>query len=111
MPKIYFCDLGLRNSYANNFSPIATRNDKGALLENYIFLTLMNHYGTDSIKFWRTSNKQEVDFIVQDSNGKMLAYEVKYSSDNINSRKYNLFKTTYADIPLHYIDIKSAITL
>ena len=111
MPKIYFCDLGFRNRYINNFSPIAIRTDKGPLLENYVFLTLMNQYSADNIKFWRTSNKQEVDFIVQNTNGKSLASEVKYSRANINKRKYNLFRITYPDIPLNYIDIESAVSL
>lgn len=38
MPKIYFADLGLRNSLLNNFSPIAERSDRDELLENYAYL-------------------------------------------------------------------------
>lgn len=111
MPKIYFCDLGLRNSFLNNFSPIAMRSDKGILLENYIFITLKNSYGTDNVKFWRTNKKQEVDFIVQDDNGKIEAYEVKYSEDSFNRRKYSSFFTNYPNIPFNVIDLRSAISL
>lgn len=34
--KIYFYDNGIRNILINNFSPLALRNDKGALWENYL---------------------------------------------------------------------------
>ena len=39
-PKIYFYDLGVRNSLINNFNAIEFRLDKGALFENFIFLEL-----------------------------------------------------------------------
>ncbi len=111
MPKVYFCDLGLRNSFINNFSPIALRADKGVLLENYIFMVLEDNYGLDNVKFWRTNKKQEVDFVVQDDNGMWKAFEVKYSLDSFNRKKYNSFFANYPDIPFSVIDLQSAISI
>ena len=34
--KIYFYDNGIRNAIINNFNPLALRNDKGALWENFL---------------------------------------------------------------------------
>lgn len=60
--KVYFLDTGLRNAILNNFSSFDTRADKGVLLENFVFSELRKS-GLE-VKFWRTSAKAEVDFIV-----------------------------------------------
>ncbi len=73
-PKIYFFDLGLRNSLIDNFQPLALRPDKGALVENFIAIALGN-LGAD-LRFWRTKNKAEVDFVWQ-KEGVLSAAEVK----------------------------------
>ena len=73
-PKVYFYDLGLRNSLIDNFLPFESRTDKGFLLENFIasyFLSL-----GQKVKFWRTKNKAEVDFILE-KEGLLYALETK----------------------------------
>lgn len=61
--KIYFNDLGLRNSIINNFLPLESRIDKGTLLENYILNELKSNFN-GKINHWRTTGKAEVDFIL-----------------------------------------------
>ena len=61
--KIYFNDLGLRNSIINNFLSIENRLDKGVLFENFIFNELKRNFG-GRINYWRTSGKAEVDFVL-----------------------------------------------
>lgn len=99
MPKIYFNDLGLRNYLLNNFEPIATRNDRGNLLENFVFRRFFDLYDPEVIKFWRTQKKHEVDFVIQDSK----AYEVKFSDHNFKIEKYKFFRDNYPEIPLRLI--------
>jgi len=99
MSKVYFNDLGLRNHFVLNYDPIALRDDRGVLLENYIFRLLLDHYKEEDIKFWRTQKKQEVDFII----GNQLAYEVKYSEHLFQDKKYDYFREKYPDIPLQLI--------
>ncbi|NCC52945.1 MAG: DUF4143 domain-containing protein [Spartobacteria bacterium] len=111
MPKVYFSDLGLRNSLLNNFSPIGGRKDCGALLENYAYLCFRNIRDEEQIKYWRTQNQQEVDFIVQDSSGGQSAYEVKYSAKQFNPSKYKYFREQYPDIPLQCINLNNAVEL
>lgn len=109
MPKIYFNDLGLRNYFANNFSPIGMRDDKGILLENYVYLLLKAKYGADQIRFWRTLAKQEVDFIALCDNGTQKAFEVKYNKKSFSKTKYASFIQNYPDIPLECLDIESTL--
>jgi uncharacterized protein len=98
MPKMYFNDLGLRNSLLNRFHSINTREDKGALLENYLFIRLSELYETENIKFWRTKEENEVDFIVMIDEGKSKAYEVKFSESEFRESKYKKFQTNYPEI-------------
>ena len=96
MPKLYMNDLGLRNHFLNNFSPIATRADRGDLLENSLFRMLLDSIYLDDIRFWRTQKGQEVDFVTEENR----AYEVKYSENLYRPTKYAYFKAQYPDIPL-----------
>ena len=100
MPKVYFNDLGLRNAFLNRFGPINERGDKGALLENYYFLQFRHSYSIDQIKFWRTTDKQEVDFIIEESFGKGKAYELKWTKTTFKANKYKKFSDSYPTFPL-----------
>ena len=81
--KIYFYDNGVRNMIINNLNPLELRNDKGALWENFLIserLKLQSyHLVYTNNYFWRTVQKQEIDFI-EESNGKISAYEFKWKS-------------------------------
>ena len=107
MPKIYFNDLGLRNILINRFYTIENREDKGQLLENYTYIRLNELYSEDDIKFWRTTQQNEVDFIVTESYRKGKAIEVKYNSATLKPSKYNAFKKYYPNYPLQYICYKT----
>jgi len=62
--KVYFNDVGLRNSIINNLLFINSRTDKGALLENFVFNELRSNFDC-KINYWRTTGKAEVDFVLQ----------------------------------------------
>ena len=78
--KIFFYDNGIRNAIIQNFSPLALRNDKGALWENFFISERIkrNHYSGcfARVYFWRTSEKQEIDYI-EEENGKFRIFELK----------------------------------
>ncbi len=100
MPKCYFLDCGIRNYLIKDFRNLKLRNDRGPLLEQAVFVELIQQYNDDrSIQFWRTQNKNEVDFVVEAKK----AYEVKYDRKNFSSGKYRLWKRTYPGIPLQCI--------
>ena len=81
MPKVYFFDLGIRNAILNNFLPLANRNDAGQLFENFVFLELKNKVSLGHIYFYRTLNKTEIDFVIEDS-GQLILIETKYKKLN-----------------------------
>ena len=76
--KVYFYDLGIRNAIINNLNPLGSRNDVGALFENFIInerMKLLSYNGTlVSRHFWRTYGGAEVD-LVEDRGGKLHGYE------------------------------------
>jgi len=101
MPKIFFNDLGLRNFFLNNFSSFEQRDDKGALLENAVFRQLIERYECEDIRFWRTIQKKEVDFIINEKE----AFEVKVNAQKIKKADYKIFSKNYPDIVLSIISI------
>lgn len=100
MPKIYLNDLGLRNILINYFAPIGQRADKGALLENYVFRKLVEKHEPDQVRFWRTTDGNEVDFVVETSFQKGYAVEVKFQENESKLSKYKTFIAAYPDFPL-----------
>lgn len=76
MPKIYFMDTGLRNFALDFFKDFSVRQDKGALLENFIFSEVTKQSDI-KLHFWRTKEKAEVDFILTNYAGITIPIEVK----------------------------------
>lgn len=94
MPKGYLMDTGLRNSMINNFTAINQRLDKGELWEQTVFRMLADRFGLDSIRFWRTSDGNEIDFILPHENPPK-AIEAKFDERMAKIKKYQLFQNTY----------------
>lgn len=63
----------------------------------------MQLYREEEIKFWRTADQKEVDFVVNTPIDDPFALEVKFGSGNLNLKKYNKFTGAYPDIPLGFI--------
>src|SRR3989344_904023 len=90
LQKIYFYDLGVRNSLINNHNPLTLRNDIGALWENFIVSEkkkLDNFIGNPkSYYFWRTWDQQEID-LVEEKDGQLHGLEMKWSRDRKKAPK------------------------
>lgn len=80
-PKIYFLDTGIRNALIRKLDPALVTADKGKLFENAVANQLAAHYKSQYVKFWRTINQTEIDFIVEKEGGKLDIWEAKYSWD------------------------------
>jgi predicted AAA+ superfamily ATPase len=80
--KYYFVDNGIRNAIINQFNTLDSRTDVGALWENFVFIERMKYRSYKRVHsntyFWRTHDKQEID-IVEESDGKLNGYEIKWS--------------------------------
>jgi len=103
MPKVYFNDTGLRNALLNNFSKMNNRVDKGELLENYVYTRLRKLYSLDALRYWRTADGNEVDFVVEQTINKGRAFEIKYNDLQYKPSKYKKFLANYSTYPLSII--------
>ena len=98
--KIYFHDTGIRNAIIADYRPLTKRTDTGALWENYLiserlkFLRL-NSSGKETY-FWRTSQKQEIDYIETRYNH-YSAFEFRWSP----AKRAYLSKTFASAYPDH----------
>jgi len=92
-PKIYFLDLGLRNWICGDFRSLDKRDDRGQLVENFVFSTLKRREEFPRrINFWRTKSKAEVDFVMQTPQG-IIPVEAKYTTNpTIGKSLYSFIK-------------------
>jgi hypothetical protein len=99
--KIYFVDLGIRNSLIQNFNPLAVREDIGGLWENFCIIERMKRNGNNkhfsNMYFWRSYAGQEVDYI-EESGGKFEAFEFKWSSTKKIKNPSEFFETYHTDV-------------
>lgn len=93
--KIYFWDNGIRNAVIAQFNPIDFRQDRGQLWENWLISERMkfnsNHRRLVNTYFWRTHDQQEIDY-VEDSNGEISAYEMKWNKKRKTSFSKSFLK-------------------
>lgn len=94
MPKAYFLDSGLRNSILNNFQAMHLRADRGELWEQVFFRHLADQVTLDEIRFWRTADGKDVDFILPFAHPQK-AFEAKFDSNLIKESRYKSFKENY----------------
>lgn len=109
--KIFFYDLGIRNSLIDDFNSLDIRNDIGALWENFLVLERRKKMSHQNKKirtyFWRSYGGAEVDYL-EEHDGQIFPYEIKWGEEKLGSSaksfetKYQvkvflLNKKTYAD--------------
>lgn len=88
--KIYFFDLGIRNSLIQNFNRTALRNDAGGMWENFLIVERIKKCSYHQIHvnryFWRTYDQKEIDYI-EERDGKLYAYEFKWDAKRASRPK------------------------
>ena len=81
--KIYFVDLGVRNTIVNTFTDLHLRSDKGALLENLFISDYwkqnINAAQRENLFFWRTYDQKELDLLAE-KDGAFQVFEVKWQA-------------------------------
>lgn len=80
--KYYFYDTGIRNGLIAQFNALDSRNDTGALFENFMVIERLKRNAYDrkycNTYFWRTYDQKEIDFI-EEFDGQLNGYEFKWS--------------------------------
>jgi len=107
--KIYFYDIGVRNTLVNLDVDIEGRSDKGFLFEA-LFFSEINKENTvkispSKINFWRTRNKVEIDFIETEGD-RISAYECKWVNMDVS---FSLFKKYYSNAKVKIVTPDSLI--
>jgi hypothetical protein len=84
--KYYFFDNGIRNAVIAQFNGLETRNDIGALWENFVAVEVLKQNGilglNENLYFWRTHAGKEIDLIRESARG-LMAIECKWSNRDI----------------------------
>lgn len=75
MPKIFFEDTGVANVLKYGFF---LDKISGELFENSVYAALRSVYGRDFVKYWRTKQKVEIDFVA-DLYSRKIPIEAKLS--------------------------------
>lgn len=91
LPKIYFYDTGLMQML---WLKGLQKELIGNVFETGIFVELVKKYGKDSVFYWRTTDKKEIDFILKIKNT-ILPIEVKLNFEQFNPSAINYFKRKY----------------
>ncbi len=92
MPKLYFEDTGIANLLKNKKLTNALTGD---LFENSVYTCLRRSLPNASLAFWRTTAKQEVDFIISSATPPVpLEAKLQYQDKYIKSVRY--FQEKYA---------------
>ena len=95
--KIYFYDLGIRNSLINQFNPLPLRNDIGALWENFCVIERLKlrqiQKKQGPVYFWRTHDQKEIDY-VEEENGTFRGFEFKWNPE-VKIKHSHLFAEKY----------------
>jgi predicted AAA+ superfamily ATPase len=92
MSKIYFCEVGIctRLQSHQEMDTILHSPQAGHLFENLVLTEILkteaNFFKIWNLYFWRTKEKEEIDFIIED-NHTIILIEAKLSSANQTSIK------------------------
>ncbi len=109
--KIYFWDVGVRNTIMGNLNPLSARNDVGHLWENLMISErrkwLAYQGALGSVYFWRTYGGAEID-LVEEREGKLLAFEYKWGAKR--PRLPKSFLTAYPESEFEVITPQNFLT-
>jgi uncharacterized protein len=104
----YFLDNGIRNAVIANFNPLQSRNDIGALWENYMISERLKYQEYRRISsnnyFWRTYEQQEIDW-VEERDGSLFGYEFKWKEEKVKIPTQ--WKSAYPDASFELININN----
>ncbi|MBU4142077.1 ATP-binding protein [Patescibacteria group bacterium] len=99
--KIYFYDLGIRNSLIENYNRLDIRPDAGFIWENFCIVERKkfndNNFKFVNSYFWRTYDQKEIDYI-EECEGKITGFEFKLGDKNAYRPPVEFIKRYNAEI-------------
>ena len=103
--KIFFYDIGIRNSIVQQYQDVSLWGDKGAIWENFLICERLKYLQFQQVKpnyyFWRTHDRQEIDYL-EEYNGQLTGYELKWK---IRKKKIpKIFVDNYSNSKIEFVD-------
>ena len=92
LPNMYISDLGIFSFLAKNFWD---KTNDWKVIENFVFLELQKNFFNSEIKFYKKKNWTEIDFILENWNGKIIPIEVKSSDSKAIPKIFYSFLENY----------------
>lgn len=100
-PKFYFFDQGVANAVSRTFDSALQPLGRDRALEGLVYTELAAYQSyrgayTWQLFYWRTHDKQEVDFVIQREDGRLIAVEVK-ATRAVSAKHYRHLKMLRED--------------
>lgn len=92
-PKVYAFDTGF-SCYTKGIKELRAE-DYGHYLENLTLETLQSLGLGNQIYYWRTKNKNEIDFVIPLNQNEVVAIECKWQEKNFSNNAFELFRKNY----------------
>lgn len=90
--KLYFYDMGIRNTLIKDFRELELRPDKGNVFENFVIIELEKQRRNKKIQqgmyFYREYSGKEVDIVLENYKKNYVALEVK---SNVKAKSRDVF--------------------
>ena len=92
-PRVYAFDTGLV-AHVRGWTTIR-EDDRGLLWENLVLDELRATHPPPAIHYWRDKSHREIDFFVEQSEGRVDALEAKINPDAFESEALRVFRQLY----------------
>mgnify|MGYP001821387880 CR=1 FL=1 len=94
-PRIYAFDTGLV-AHVNGWAQIRD-TDRGHLWVNLVLDELRFAYRSTTIHYWRTKARQEIDFVIEQPDGRVDAVEAKINPNAFDAAALRTFRSMHPD--------------
>jgi len=94
-PKVYGFDTGFV-CYHRGWTSLRS-TDRGSLFEHFVLNELHARLQSREIRYWRTKNAREVDFVLARRGQPPLAIECEWSADALDPASLIAFRSFYPD--------------
>ncbi len=101
MPKVYTLDIGICNYFTRSL--YADNRLNGSIIENFVYLHLLDQYKKDDIHFYRTIGGSEIDFVIENQENTVILGEVKYRTKTTLPVAMKNFIARYPNSTTHKI--------
>lgn len=90
-PKVFFYDTGILSML---WLKMLSREYMGNIFETSVFAEFVKLLGREKVNYWRTQDKKEIDFIIQNKT-ELLPFEVKLNANKLSKTALNYFCSAY----------------